>query len=63
MPEPAVMRQMLGGLRRAEEDLHACARLVERQLELLSEHRQALITAAVTGEHLASSGQRTSGAA
>lgn len=51
-PLPALSEQveLVGVLRRAEDLLRAGANALDSQIELLIEHRQALITDAVTGE-------------
>ncbi len=50
MPEPAACRKLLRDLRVQDRTMNRAAAAITRQLKLLGEHRQALITAAVTGQ-------------
>ena len=49
-PEEAVQAQLLDGLRTRLKAIGATIGQISQQVNLLAEHRQALITAAVTGE-------------
>jgi type I restriction enzyme S subunit len=50
MPEPRMCRKLLRDLHVQETRMNRVATTVTRQLALITEHRQALITAAVTGQ-------------
>lgn len=50
VPEPEMQCQAADEIRRARETADRLSSPLTRQIELLQEHRQALITAAVTGE-------------
>jgi type I restriction enzyme S subunit len=50
MPQPQVCRDLLIKLRDRRRDIESTRSRLRTQIDLLVEHRQALITAAVTGE-------------
>lgn len=50
IPDLTIQRQIVDELRSADSRFSGLRRLIDSQMSVLSEHRQALITAAVTGE-------------
>jgi type I restriction enzyme, S subunit len=50
IPNPDTQRRIAGEVREVEVESHAVAEALRRQMHLLQERRDALITAAVTGE-------------
>ena len=53
MPPLAVQHELLLRLAESEAQVRSTSDLLARQVSLLAEHRQALITAVVTGERFA----------
>jgi type I restriction enzyme S subunit len=50
LPEPGIQRETVRAVRAIEQQNEAVASRLERQMEILEERRQALITAAVSGQ-------------